>query len=126
MAALRLVQDPTLEQAMNALAKGNEIRVGMADIRKGIRTLSTSAGCEYVAGLLSEPEPGSVAGAFPIGRLLGTIRRVGSTKAQMWCAGADIRSLDRRVDALTDRQKTLLARMLTLYAAGFRERWEDG
>lgn len=100
----------SLAQRMSALDHANEIRIGNAQLRREIRALSKPDAYRRVADLLECPE--GYVESMPIGRLLNSIERVGARKVDRILMVACVRSSDRRVGALTDRQRSILAVVL--------------
>ena len=94
-------------QRMSALRVANARRTGMAKQRQRIMCLPHLEGCELVSDLLQFPTED--AAALSVERLLTAIHGVGRLRLGRWLARADIRTPDRRVRELTDRQRTALA-----------------
>lgn len=94
-------------QRMSALLIANDRRVGISRYRKQIALLSYSQGRAIVCGILEQPTAPMTSAR--IGLLLGSIRRVGVSKASKWIKEAGIVSADRKVGELTDRQRMALA-----------------
>jgi hypothetical protein len=100
----------TVEQRRSALAHATDIRIGNAQLRRDVRALAKPDAFRRVADLLEHPD-GHV-GSMPVGRLLGSIERVGLVKVERLLTLAGVRSSGRRVDGLSDRQRKLLASTL--------------
>lgn len=100
----------TRMQKRGALEKANATRIGNARFRDETRLLPAVEAARRIAEVLESPE-GCVC-AMPMGRLLMSIERVGHQRAQRWLTLAGVRSMDRRVDELTDRQRALIATIL--------------
>lgn len=94
-------------QSMQALGIAEERRMAMAMIKKNVAALDYHEGCELVSDLLLYPT-GHVP-AMRVAHLLGAIRRVGPRGAQGWLSRVDIRSHDRRVSELSERQRLALS-----------------
>jgi hypothetical protein len=99
-----------LDQRHMALEIANRRRMSMATQRREIGAMSRLDGRDRVASLLVDPSLEIV--AMPVGRLLLSIHRVGVKKVGWWLNLAEIRSADRRVGELTDRQRLSLVDIL--------------
>src|SRR6185437_7580104 len=93
----------TVEQRKDALRKANAIRVGNAQLRKDLRALPKPDALRRVADLLEHPE--GYVESMPIGRLLLAVERIGVAKVGKLLTLAGIRSADKRVGGLTQRQR---------------------
>lgn len=98
------------EQRMDALAAANEIRLGIARVRAEVFALEQPAGCEEVAGLLENPD--ETVSAMKIGTLLLSVRKFGRQRVGRLLSMAEVRSMDRRVRDLSERQRRVLAGLL--------------
>lgn len=104
---------PSRTQAFAALARANEIRLANANFIRRLRALPSDEGRELVARLLEDPdlelEHGAAIHALSLGRLIGSIRSIGPSKtgSLLWRAGVATR--DRKVRALTNRERNAVA-----------------
>jgi hypothetical protein len=96
-----------LDQRHQALMVANERRTAIADQRRLIASLPQQDGLELVSDLLAYPT--AAVAAMPVGRLLLAIRKVGVSTVGTWLSIASVRSADRRVDQLTERQRMALS-----------------
>jgi hypothetical protein len=90
-----------------ALMVANERRTAIADQRRLIASLPQQDGLELVSDLLAYPT--AAVAAMPVGRLLLAVRKVGVSTVGTWLSIASVRSADRRVDQLTERQRMALS-----------------
>jgi hypothetical protein len=95
-------------QRLQALERANEIRLARAELKRRIARGSISA-AEVIL------EPPCAAHSWAIGELLLSQRRWGSTRCRKFLVRNQI-SETKRVGALTQRQRTLLAHQLSASA----------
>lgn len=94
------------DQRNAALERANDVRLGVAALRREIALLDLAAGCDRVADLIERND--ATVSAARVGRIVSSISRVGAAKSSQILKGADIRSLDMHVRDLTDRRRRLL------------------
>ena len=97
-------------QKILALARANEVRVGVAGERRRIAYLSYVDGCRLLAEMLADPSEMLLSAR--IGWLLLSVRGVGRVKVSPLLNRAGVRSWDRHVRDLSDRQRRLLVEIL--------------
>lgn len=101
--------------ALTNLVRANEIRSGVASLRRRIAALDTTMGREFVASLIEnrdlELEVGPI-GSMRLGMLLNSIRAFGPTKTRAVTHRAGVFSIDRHVRSLTDRERAAIAAVL--------------
>jgi hypothetical protein len=100
-----------LEQRMVALEKANTARSAMLAVKVDLRSRSSLEARAHVAGLLRQND--SSIRPMKLRLLLGAVPRFGQAKIQVILRSVDVRSGDRRVDELTDRQRLKLASILS-------------
>lgn len=105
----------TTEQRLTNLKRANEIRVGHANIRRYISTLTRRDGEQLVCDMLANPT--GMVPSMRIDSLLLSINRVGKHILGRWINRAEVRS-NRRVDELTERQRLALV-------AAIQKGWES-
>lgn len=104
---------PVEVQRQAALRLANEVRVAISMHRREIRDLGSDYGRLYVADLLDGTDDGiGWLEACGIAHLLRAIPKVGDKKAGYLLRRIDVRSGQRRVRDLTNRQRCLLAEAL--------------
>jgi hypothetical protein len=108
----------SLEQRREALLKANAIRVGMSVVKRDIGKLSRVDGQVRAAELLENPTP--LVMSMQVGHLVASIERVGYTKMLRLVTLVGIRSSDRHVGELSERQRYALAALLRTRAAARR------
>jgi hypothetical protein len=103
-----------VSQAAEALAKGNEIRVGMAAHRRELRALPRADAFRLAAGWLEEPD--EVVGRMRVGYLLESLPRVGRVLASnyIYACGLSPTSFDRRVLTLKNDERRRRYRIRSL------------
>ena len=97
-------------QRMSALQQAQKMRLAATEIKRGIFALPYDEGCELVSDLLQHPSQAVL--SVRVGHLLTSIRGVGPRSAQTWLTRADVRSQDRQVRQLSDRQRLELANVV--------------
>lgn len=110
MGATVMVPERSREQRMEALRVANAVRFGMRDVKRTVGAMATDDGLREIADRLERADAAVM--PMPIGDLLGAPRRVGRVRVCRWLDVAGVRSADRRVRDLSERQRLLLARML--------------
>jgi hypothetical protein len=100
-----------LDQRMAALEKANTMRSRMLAVKVDLRSRSPLKARAHVAGLLRDCDPSI--GPMKLRLLLGALPKVGQAKSQAILCAIDVRNGDRRVDELTDRQRLMLASILS-------------
>jgi hypothetical protein len=101
----------TLESRMANLEHANETRRAIAKIKANIAVLSPAVGRRTVAGLLREPSVWVALMRVEV--LLGSVRRLGPVAvADLLRFPVGVRSHDRRVQDLSERQRLMLAERL--------------
>lgn len=97
----------TYEQRMGALAVAHGRRIAMANVKRRVRSQpSYQAGCGMVADLLVQMPP--EVGALTVRKLLLSVRKMGEQRVWRLLNAAQVRSGDRRVRELTDRQRQII------------------
>jgi hypothetical protein len=104
----------TREQSLEALAIANDKRIGMARARREIGAMASDAAPRRAAEMIEDRDPRI--GPMPIGRLLQSVPWIGRTKMLSLIRDAGIVTMDRRVDALTDRQVERLCASLRTWS----------
>jgi hypothetical protein len=119
MTALR---DP--EQAMAALKLANNTRMHIAGFKRDIaRRTHRAAIAALIDVLLTPPtEEDGLLAAGRVKHLLCAIPAVGESKAAKMMYVAEIHRHDKRLRELTERQRSLLAGVLSQHATTFRGR----
>ena len=97
-------------QQMLALVHANEVRSGVALERRQLAEQSYVDGCRLLADLLCDPS--EVLLSARIGWLLLSVRGIGRAKVPKLLGRAGVRSWDRHVRDLSDRQVGLLVEVL--------------
>jgi hypothetical protein len=100
------------QQQTQALVWANEVRVAVAQLRHEISDLPQLEAKALVAGLLEDFDSDEVAEKMRIGAMLISIHGIGVGTVGTWLASAGVRSVDRRVRDLSERQRSVLARLL--------------
>ena len=100
-----------MEQQMEALARGNEIRLAHAALRERIAKLSRQKGQRLVASIIRDTDDEACLRAR-LGYLMESIRYQGPsyTAARLQLVGL---TANQRLGDLTQRQRTALARAVT-------------
>lgn len=96
-------------QHLEALRQANAVRTAVSHIRRRVAEADRVQGKWLAAGILRELPSG--ADAVRVLALLMAVRSVGSTKARRWLRVVGV-APDRRLDAMTDRQRSALALLL--------------
>lgn len=102
-------------QRDQALVRANEVRSGVARLRREIAELSYIDGCLRVVDLLEHPVKFS--DSARIGWLLRSVRSAGPAKVAAWLRYASVRSWERPIRDLSPRQCEVLAEVLRRAAA---------
>lgn len=110
MGATVMVPERSHEQRMEALRVANAVRFGMRDVKRRVGRMATDDGLREIADRLEHAD--AMVMPMAIGDLLGAPRRVGRVSVHGWLNVAGVRSADRRVRDLSERQRLLLARLL--------------
>lgn len=100
---------------MNALVKANRVRDARADLCRDVRGRSYQDGARRVADLLvsyDDIDEFDGIGGLTVRRLLLAVRSFGEAKVMRIVVTVGIRSSDRRVRELTDRQRGEIALLL--------------
>lgn len=97
-------------QRFEALERANEVRFGIAALRREISQLDLAAGCDRVADLIEQRDV--MTGAARVGWIVRAIPRVGAQKSSGILNRADIRSYDVHIRDLTERRRLLLIEQL--------------
>jgi hypothetical protein len=89
-----------VSQAVEALARGNEIRIGIAERRRELKALPRAEAFRLAADWLEKPD--EVVARMRIGYLLESLPRVGRVLASnyIYACGLTPASFDRRVKTL--------------------------
>jgi hypothetical protein len=112
----------TREQAMQALSKGNEVRVANSITIMAIRQLrSKDAGLRAAAKILREADMDGPLGAMPVYRLTFAAHYVAERAGLQLLAAAHIFA-DRPLRRLTQRQRDALADAMCAAAARTEKR----
>lgn len=110
MATLTAPMPGTMEQRMGALEVANLVRISMCERKREIHGVSTVEGLRWIASMLEDGDP--VVGPMPVGKLLFAVRHVGRERVRKWLTAAGVRSEDRKVRELSERQRVVLAGVL--------------
>ena len=96
----------TPHERQEALAKATAVRLEMSEFRGELKTAGLHAGRRMVADVIRSPSP---LDAFRLGRLLLSIPWFGEERMYRVLNRAGVRSADRRLRDLSDRQRAILA-----------------
>ena len=111
-------------QQMEALKKGNEVRLHNSRVKAAIFDAEPAESRRMAADVIAGLESDSPEGRILVTQLLQSVRRAGETRVHRWIGGAGIVST-RRIGGLSDRQKKALIGLL-LDDANRIERKTDG
>lgn len=100
---------PDLLQSLESLNKANEVRIARANDKKAI-----NKGQLYAATIVRNPPPHWR--SAKLYELLLSMNQVGRKRAQRWCR-LEFISLNTPVGELTERQRTILARHIDVWAS---------
>lgn len=106
-----MITDPRIEQREKALERAQSVRLAKAETRRHISDLPEPESLRFVAQHLAD-EKSDRLDAFKIAELLGTIPKVGKSKAAMLAAQAERLEPMKRVRQLSMRQRGVLAQVL--------------
>ncbi len=96
----------TTQQRQEALALANVTRCAIAEFRREVRNAGTQRGTELVADVIENNHADRVFGAARVGQLIRAIPSFGDDKVHRTLATAGVRSPDRKLRDLTERQRT--------------------
>lgn len=105
-----------MSQHMEALAKGNAIRLRRAEFRGEVRE-----DWRVARDALLDPQDWML--GMRLHLLLGSVERIGSAKLAKGCREAGVMSVDRRIGDLTERQRLALADWLSGLMTARETRW---
>lgn len=95
-----------MSQHMDALAKGNALRLRRAELRGEVRK-----DWRVARDALLDPQDWIM--GMRLHLLLGSVERIGHAKLSKMCRDAGVTSIDRHIGDLTDRQLEALAEGLS-------------
>lgn len=90
-----------------AMRRANEVRFQGAEVKREVAALDYASGLERVADLLQERDPRIE--AVKVAALLDSVSRMGSVRIEQIIVDCKLKTGDKRVRALTDRQRADLA-----------------
>ena len=103
-----------LRQRDEALRKANRVRLGLAALRAEIRDMPRHQGARRIAALLGDRDPRIE--STTVAKLLSMPHGFGQTRRAMVVRSAGLLTADKRIDALTDRQRDMLRLAVLQYA----------
>lgn len=102
----------TTEQMMANLEYANQVRVGIARVRKEILAMPKCDAALLVADLLESDTTHQYFGYLSVFRALDTIRSIGRVKIAWIVREAGVLTGDRKIRDLTPRQRHAIASLL--------------
>lgn len=100
---------PTAQQ-MQALERGNAVRLEIASRRQQLRSLPELDARRYAADMIDNPD--DIASRMKASVLVKEIRHFGDQKVARILRLAGIHAVERRLSDLTDRQRHIIAEAL--------------